>query len=107
MSFMLIIYGVLIGVLLGGSANGEDDPYQHAVELLSKYPLIDGYYSVTTTSYLLRLVLRTSVCGSQSNKSSITLYHIPSFKIVLREPIRYFSHIYLEFNNDSNNELFS
>ena len=44
MSFTLIVWTVLAGVLLGGSANGEDDPYQHAVELLSKHPLIDGYY---------------------------------------------------------------
>lgn len=42
MSYSLI-YCILIGGLLGGSANGQDDPYQHAVELLSKYPLIDGY----------------------------------------------------------------
>ena len=44
MSFTLIVYTVLVGVLLGGNARGEDDPYQHAVELLSKHPLIDGYY---------------------------------------------------------------
>ena len=44
MSYSLIVYVVLIGGLLGGSAKGQDDPYQHAVELLSKYPLIDGYY---------------------------------------------------------------
>ena len=44
MSTTVIIYAVLVGVLLRSAANGEDDPYQHAVELLSKHPLIDGYY---------------------------------------------------------------
>lgn len=43
MSFIPIVFVVLIGVVLGGGANGEDDPYQHAIELLSKHPLIDGY----------------------------------------------------------------
>ena len=66
MSFALITYGILIGVLLGGSANGEDDPYQHAVELLSKHPLIDGYY--VSRAYIL-------------------ISYLPS---ELREPFRYF-----------------
>lgn len=43
MSFTPIVFVVLIGVVLWGGANGEDDPYQHAIELLSKHPLIDGY----------------------------------------------------------------
>ena len=56
MNYALIICGVLIGGLLGGSANGHDDPYQHAVELLSKHPLIDGYY-VSRESLYIRIII--------------------------------------------------
>ena len=46
MSFALIF--VLIVAFWGDGARGADDPYQHAVELLSKHPLIDGYYVTCT-----------------------------------------------------------
>lgn len=41
--FFRMFVVILVGVLCWGSVNAKDDPYQHAVELLSKHPLIDGY----------------------------------------------------------------
>lgn len=43
MGITRIICVIFVGVLLMRSSNAKDDPYEHAVELLSKHPLIDGY----------------------------------------------------------------
>ena len=43
MNFAFIIeLIILIGVFWGDGVTGANDSYQHAVELLSKHPLIDG-----------------------------------------------------------------